>query len=250
MIKKAFTLIELIVGISIISLFIWVWSLSYSKIHKDAINTKRKINIENNYNEILLLKNRWIVVSSIIEEDLFYKVWWWNLWWLDITTLNKTQYNTWKIDINRAKWLWFLLDEKSWKENIIWATSIWNRFQIATNLKTSRWDIVYMKWNYYSRKSNDIFDWEIKVNALKIFKLKNWQWNFFSWDRVVVSDIWWANSNTLDVQTIVWWNNLYLSWDTVISNTQIRLNLNELEWLIYSTYDAKIAENWDIVKLY
>lgn len=248
--KKAFTLIELIVGIFIISIFVWLLSLSYSKVSKNTINSKRKINLENIYKESLLLKNRWIVLSSIIEDDSSYKMWWWILWWIDITTLNKTQYSTWTVDSLRAKNVWFIVDEENKRETIIWATSFWNRFQVATNLKTSRWDIAYIKWDYKPRLQTNLYSWEIKTNDLNIFVWKNINSNFFSWDRVIISDLWWWNSITLDVKSVVWWNYLYLSGNALISNSQVRIFLNELEWLIYSTYDLKVAKNWDIVKLY
>ena len=163
--KKAFTLVELIVVITILAILWTIAFISFWKNIVDAKNTKVLVDLTNISKKINIMYNRAITFDQIIKNDINVK----NRNGLDTTTakvnswhlLNETwtAYNVWNINFNvlKEKRTNFL-DLKN--RDYIFAYVSNHRFvkfELIWETYNSAWiPTILIKWSYFPKNNTDV----------------------------------------------------------------------------------------------
>jgi len=158
-IKKAFTLVELIVVITILAILATIAFISFQGSTTEANNTKVMSDVRNLVSKISIMNGMWtsikdlfLVWSSTNKPDSLVVFWW----------KTPISYDVWKINF------WNLQEssdafqdkkEEPWKDYLFWYAFWWNSnwwalnnysyFQVAGQLINNNWwKTVVIKWNY------------------------------------------------------------------------------------------------------
>jgi len=237
--NKAFTLVELIVTITILAI---LWTLafnSYAWYSIDVKNTK-KISDLNKISNIITIEN----TRSSTSHLAFVEEW-------DKNKINLTYISVgWKQAINdvydagtlKYRTLWIKKEnflDPDLNEYRIWiSTTYWWRFELASFIQKGIIKETYIKWNYEPRSD---FQYQIEEAEWHMVILKNKDSNTFkSWDYVKMSD--WS-FKTIKKSNKNW---VVLIFDDIITwLTTIQLAESETEWLISDKNDdTKIVVHW------
>jgi len=237
--KKGFTLVELIVVVTILAILATVGFISYSWYVIDSRNSKRTSDITNITQQVELWILSWKDLFSFvanswsrITENIKIS---WRIWtWITID-----EYNAW--DIN-ATALWLnddiILDPLwvSWYK--IWVVDInWAFYEVAWTLEKD-WDLdAYVKWTWHPREQIKFDrDWDAAHSDVYTI-IPSKDFNIRVWDIVQINTWKYEVLNIKD-------NKLYL--DRVVDPTWSRVFLpnNESVHLIkkWSSSDYPIQE--------
>lgn len=243
-----FTLVELIVVITILAILWTIAFISLQWYSSDARNSKRINNLWNITKAIIFKNLEWVKLESFIKDrsnTLSWHTYWWveSILWFD--------YDAWTINYD-AIWineLDFL--DPNWNKYIIWMSTklLWS-FDIAASLESGWWYIAKIVWNYNPRKaistSSTISTW---VGESIVFLTKN-NW-LKQWDTIVTD---WLVPSTLIVtwlSTQNSWHRISLDWIVPLDATNIRLISDDSEWLIADKNDeTKAVVEWWISLAY
>lgn len=178
--KKGFTLVELIVVITILVILATIWFIYFSWNVSEANKTKLTTNLIS-INKLLSTElSSWKDISNYLTGNLIIKNWvnrsltigsWtYILWNLD--------YKVWKLNFYKIKTKWddFKVKTNSWNLNYIFATlkfpgKVYH--QIAWQFKNESWlNEVVIYWKFYSNWPDT--KWLISEKGFDIW-LENWE---------------------------------------------------------------------------
>jgi prepilin-type N-terminal cleavage/methylation domain-containing protein len=149
--KKAFTLVELIVVITILAILWTIAFLSLQWYSADARNSKRNSDMKNIENTMVIAQSKWATLMSFVTPVAWKQLSSWSpIWWTGITVW--VDYNSW---IPNYTTLWIKakdFKDPLDKDYVMWVTirSNW-KYEIASS--TENWSIktAYVVWNYTPR---------------------------------------------------------------------------------------------------
>ncbi len=239
--KKAFTLVELMISISILAI---LWTISfiwYANYWKDANNTKVKVDLNNINNNILLKKLDWICFMNFVSWndenriDVNIASFWWR------NNLNITE-DIYKTGLLNYVALWIKKENfiaPDWNQYRIWATTTyWWRLELAGVIVENQKRLSFIKWNFFPRKVIKAFPEHISGN---IVTLKSKYINIFkNNDRVKLDD---GNFKIIKKANKDWVTLVFNSDMTWV--TSLELALEETQWLLATENDnTKIITNY------
>lgn len=232
--KKAFTLVELIIVITILAILATFAYTSFQWYTRDSRNAKRNVELWNLEKQIELSQMQWVSLLSMVKGTgstitatggtNFLRIW--GVSWYENLS---GSYMAW--DINHTV-LW--LDTKLFVDPLagvpykIGVTTHGNRYEVAATLETDVWGDSLIKWSYFARTSarNRVaLDSSLNNTGSTVLNLQQWisfiESGLIIWDRVEVASgsisykIIWVNANvvTLDTPLMSKWQNLFLSGD-------------------------------------
>lgn len=225
--KKAFTLIELIVTVVILSVLSTIAFLSYSYVVSDSKNSKTKNQMAQIWRSIELWKTEWIDMLSFVNEKPQNQLWDPLIAWTG--SMIGTDYNAW--EPNYAA-IGFKEDNSDYKIGVTKKLS--SKYEIAWNIEDpSIWDQALLVWNYIARTSLQTSSTgSISANSNKVFILEKNNW-IRKWDTITA--LWWTSIQMFVVN--VEWKELHndvitMSETIPIWTTHIQLATDETPWLI------------------
>lgn len=234
--KNAFTLVELIIVITILAILATFAYTSFQWYTRDSRNAKRNMELWNLEKQIELSQMQWVSLMSMVNGT-------WTtitdngtgssarirIWWVETYNALSGSYMAW--DINHTV-LW--LDTKLFLDPLagvpykIGVTTHGNRYEVAATLETDVWGDSLIKWSYFARTSarNRVaLDSSLNNTGSTVLNLQEWisfiESGLLVGDRVEVASgsisykIIWVNANvvTLDTPLVLKWQNLFLSGD-------------------------------------
>lgn len=230
--KHWFTLVELIVVVTILSILSTFAYVSFQWYTRDARNTQRTAELWNLAKKIDISLVQWIQLLSMVDgtwSTIQNESWtqlriWWREWYSSLSGM----YKAW--DINFTV-LW--LDDNTFVDPLvgtsykIWVTTHGNRYQVAATIENDIWWDSLVNGNYFPRTSlrNRVpLDSTLNNTGSTILHMREWISFIESWlilgDRVEVSGTWLYIINSVQWNTVListWlvnkWQNLYLKWD-------------------------------------
>lgn len=243
--KKWFTLVELIIVITILAILGTIWFVSFQWYTADARNTKRTSDLSS-LQWALEAKRAWTSLSLV--------------WFVDSTTSSKitdpnmsiawqivasswTLYNAWIMNFALLGIWAESFKDPNWFDYSFGATSLKNwQYQFAATLEWEQ-PTAIVKWDYKNRTATGSkVTWVVSARNNKMFQITDTAtlWRLFVWD--TVTD--WINNrivkNVSSDLTYITVN------DTIQSGTtSLELALNEFEWLIGNYATASDWTAWD-----
>lgn len=247
--NKWFTLIELIVVITILSILATVWFISYSSYVVTARDTQRKSDLSIINNEIKKVLLNWFNLISLVNTWTINNTWSWEfyIWWKNLS-LNSS-YKAWSINfdylINISN---KLFDPKTKNDYVLWIYN--NNYEIASSLeetktsyivssykkRTSSWTIVSLTWTIdASTNSISLLN---KEDSIK-FQIWDYIWTWTTdykeiidivWEKIYLTNVNWINSidkiRLLKDDTWIIWNSKIWAWSWTNCNDLTNLNQN------------------------
>lgn len=245
--KSWFTLVELIIVITILAILWTIGFVSFQGYTADARNTKRTSDIAS-LQSSLETKRAWTSLSLV--------------WFVDDTVTSAinlpaniagqaiastwTGYNAWIMNF-ALLWVWAeSFKDPNGFDYSFGATSLKNgQYQFAATLE---WETqkALVKWNYQGRTSaNTNTDWLISARNPKMFQIKDSAdfWKLIVWD--TVSD---ATKHNLIIKSISS-DMAYITVDQTITwwATMLSLSSNEVAWLIWDYNTAGATDGTVVV---
>ncbi len=237
-----FTLVELIVVISILAILWTIAFLSFQWYSAEARNSKRISNLWNVSEKIIFETIQWVKIKSLVK-DRTNTLSWHVYWWVD--SILWDNYDAWTINFD-AIWV----NEENFldplgNKYIIWISTkfLWS-FELAASMEKN-WTFVWkIVWTYNPRKSalteSSIWSWFWEKI---IFLNKN---NWLRQGDKIITD--WASPATL---VILWlstqnsWHRASLDWIVPADATKIKLLMDDTQWLIADKDDdTKVVSEW------
>lgn len=213
---KAFTLIELIVVITILSI---LWTIAFLSIRWYAQNSRDSVriyDINNIKTSLELFKTKsWIYPEPSNPWDIFFS---WSIAWSQWTFWESTFKNVWKLQKKP-------LDPLTLTEYTYSVTTKKNEYEIWT-----------------------IIEWNISLNNLLQKSFADWQylwksmifWNY-NWSVLSVSS--WSTLYVLAVPTIINWDMSLIDVEQILSQKKLAFNWS---WNLPSSYSWSIMKwNWN-----
>lgn len=271
--KKGFSLVELIIAISILAILSTLWFMSYSWYTKNARDTKRVSDIQLLKSSILVYSktNEWIFPD--FSENTYWNIYLWNLsnkvakqqkinekflWkiWISNKILDPLSSTNYVYSISWDKRYFQFSSTLEKQNNLVWYDFLINK----TYAKYNCWEMfAYVDWNYIPWESNSYpglvysFDYEnedldisSEENISKVV-LNNQSVNLaynYDWIPQICNDNW-----DLDYQVVVWnwffWNSCVNSkWSYIPHWTN---EVFDLTWTVLNTqiwWKYKVCNNW------
>jgi prepilin-type N-terminal cleavage/methylation domain-containing protein len=161
--NKAFSLVELIVVITILAVLATLWFLSYQWESQNATNSKILYDVRNLTSAIEIKLSRWEEISDLVLNNRMLENWV-NTWatinsWAYI--LWNLEYSVWYPDYQKLKINWddFKYIENWEEKEYIYAyikTPKKLYYEFAWEIKQLDWKYqAVIKWNYFSKISTD-----------------------------------------------------------------------------------------------
>lgn len=231
-IKSWFTLVELLVIISILSILSAIWFLAYSWYTTQARNGKRTSdlntimkNIEISFLDgvsfFSMLENTW---STITTDGVNIQISWRRFWSGLINLYQAWDIKYRKLSLKKDN----LLDPITNESYKLWVTKLWYRYELAATLEDKNgWDSLVM-WSWKPRTSSwtrwqglatlwntyYLLSWTtVDSNLLKERDIvRIWSWaTAWSTDYTIIGLKW--NKVYFDKEITQWWDNVYLKHD-------------------------------------
>ncbi len=233
-INKWFTLVELIVVMTIVTVLSTIWFISYTGYLEWARDWQRQSDISTINTSIKQLSIKWFNLVMLVDDSKinrtweweFYNAWknltwnsWYKAWWINYNYL---------IDISEE-----LTDPKNFQSYIIWA--YWNTYELATTLEET--NTSYILRNNKLRTSNwtlSNLTWLIDTinNSITLLNREDGV-KYRIWDL-----IWTWGTNSTEIIDIIW-DKIYLSNIAWFSNIDIIRLFKDDTSLIWN------VSNWD-----
>ncbi len=210
--KKAFTLIELIVVISILSILWTIGYLSFSWYSKDARDTTRASDVKQIENSVLLsLTKRWVVPEPTNPKNITYS--WWTLF---------KQWTFWRSTLDNV-----------WRLNKVPLDPLFGNeytFSISSTRKSYQvWAI--LEWTKVNVSSPAIFDKTHAVVTTEIIPYVKWNYNW----QIVHTSTWWIVyvvaipslilSDTSDTNVLNVWDKIIYNWESWVPESYSNLDI-------------------------
>lgn len=277
---RAFTLVELIIVITILAILATIWFISFQNYTKDARDWNRLATVANiqKWLDIYALQStkypepNWIVLSWSLNNQELTRVW---IIWEEIAKIIKISGKT--------------TDPLIWKNYIYWVSADNKYYQIAMimeNLNSNNNILNNTYANNSSYKSKVVwnynyplkYNWKIRTLPSLLFTWNWWDlssnWIYFiinNWKNLPYSINWTLNNtqNTQEVLTqLTWTSSVSLTWATIPDLTSMEFkNLSDQEiskltnslwitkeelwlliyWNAYNTNSNVSATNWWVV---
>ncbi len=242
--KKAFTLVELIVVITILAILWTIGFMWYQQYWVDSRNSKRTLDLSNISNLILVKEAEWILPLAFVwwNDENKLSEWFINVWW---KPSNSDSYDAWILNYTALKIIKSKFQDPDWiNEYRIWATTTyWWRFEIASTLEIDNDSESYIKGNYFWRWVDIIPLESVSMNVVTLWT--NYSNKFKSKDTIV------TNSWDTFVITKVARDSKTLTFETDMTGVStIQLAIAETEWLLADKDDyTKVLLNKSNVTL-
>lgn len=229
--KNAFTLVELIVTISILAILATLWALSFLWYQVDARNTKRGTDLKNLHSKIETSLLQWLDLNKTLSETgstlSGVNISFWGFLW---STNLPWKYAAWEIDygaigVVRDEFL----DPKFNVPYVLWYSTFLKKYQLAATVENQagEYDII-SSWNYGARKSN-----VVRANRSSI------SWNIFyavEWDlKTLWFKVWdnvWISATGEYIIKRISWSKAYLDRTVTTPWATMFLKNNESRYII------------------
>ena len=284
-IKKAFTLIEIMIWILIVSIVIiwWFKALTAITIWKTKLIQKTDLQKESFYFTEKLFEmikkwwvidyeeyfNRQVIWNTPYSSWHFSKVSWygnfWNLWIIWTTTYWDWFYKCTSLDWNQMTWTWCVTSYHSWSIDYTWEQQrYWEySFQFIdynSNYDGDFWDedgdwnVIWDDDDEYLWNWPEAFSWGIDLTELYLISWNKKERTIFRWN--VIQDPDSPNTCTIATSTniISWdgciWNIEYLKleWKDMWMDHSWSWSNTFLDWVIDTWYINKDLSSWtDII---
>ena len=249
--SKGFTLVELIIVITILAILASIWFTSFQGFSADARDTKRKSELGQIRDAMQVASVKWSAYVDMI--------WSWtsnvpaniNLMWFSSLAVwsISTWYKVWNINSNILGIDNTKFTDKYFNNDYILAwVSTWHlaTYQIAATLEnySAWWKIAYIIWDYSPRSNTwgAAASWSFITPNKFVFSSNLWIFN--PGDMVIWIWAWsvqWGISNlSADLRTVTIWGTGG-SWST------LKLANSESASLIYSTWWSAVVQDWTVL---
>lgn len=233
--KKAFTLVELIVVITILAILWTIAFISLSGYSADARNGKRTQDLNSLNSAISTKTTEWVSLLALVNGTgsalTNASIAW-------TSAVAWTDYKAW--DVNYAT-LWIKSEDFSdpdWVAYVMWATSRVNgKFELSASMENGSWEkTAKVQWNYIPRTVSAVGVTLSSWNKMAITDEndinKFQKWDTLSWSVTVLSI-------SSDLQTLT------LSDDTLSGSTNLYLGAAESVSLIWAKDDlTTVVTDW------
>jgi len=239
-----FTLVELVITVTIIAILATVWFISYNWIIWNSKNSKVSSQMSQLSRSLELWKTEWINIFSFVLEENENTLLNPSISW---TETSNSLYKAWKVN-----YLAMNYKKDNYEGNIdyrIWATKkLSTKHEIAWYIEDETlWRLAKITWNYKARTLSWTISEIDSINSNKITLIKN-NWVKI-WDTITSS---WSTIITTIIIKIKSWDNyndiIYTSVNIPIWTTHVMLANDETKWLI--KWKDENSNTWVVVELW
>lgn len=242
--KKAFTLVELIVSITIVAILASIWFYSYVWYLSEARDAERKANIWEIKSSLKLYKQKrwaypipWDSFNILNNTEIVAKQWVLNDK-VSLTTMEKIP-----LDPHTKLSYWYSITNNK------------QEYQIALTLENWDFPIALLEWDYKSVSKNILPSLILATWSTVDIEIHNWIWNWTENRNLFILD-WW-NNLIYNVKRpykpfYAWWNidDILDSWNIIFwQNSDFRncVEISEAAKLIHTTWTEEyqiLDNNW------
>lgn len=240
--NKAFTLVELIVVITILAILWTIAIVSFNGYSRDARNSKKTRELSSISRQIELerIKGADFLTYAANTGALITGTNIQIAWYDDDTSFPWT-YVAWDLNFSALK-----LNASDFRDTVFddiykyGATSAWQRYQLAATIETASDLNSYIVWNWYARESSEV-RWPREQIIDNVFYL-SWaiatELGFYIGDEVRMTSSW-----TYTITDLIW-NEIHLDTTITTPGSNIFLHRNETRHLI-KKWDSNFAIDID-----